>query len=130
MVELSEKAKQLLDGKNYAHIATLMPDGSPQNTLVWIDRDGDRVLFNTDDRRTKPRNLRADPRVSVSIAAAENPYSWVQIRGRMVEITAEGADAHIDALAKKYLDMDSYPYRTPEDERVIVAIEADAITEM
>ena len=129
-MKLNEKAKALLDGKNYAHIATLMPDGSPQNTLVWIDRDGDRILFNTDDRRAKPKNLRLDPRVAISIADAENPYNWVQIRGRVVDITSEGAVEHIDRLAKKYLNKDSYPYRTPEDKRVIVAIEADSITEM
>ena len=105
---LSQQAKEILDKKAFAHLATLMPDGSPQVTPVWVDYEGDRVVINTAEGRTKPRNLRNDPRVALSATDPDNPYEAVIIRGRVVEMTNEGADEHIDAMAKKYLDQDKY----------------------
>ena len=123
MSKLSADTLRLLgEGKNLATIATIMPDGSPQATVVWIDTDGEHVIFNTAEGRVKTNNLRRDPRVAVAIVNADNPYEQVTVRGRVVEFTHEGADAHIDALAKKYLDLDEYPLRNPDEQRVIVKI--------
>lgn len=123
MSKLSADALRLLgEGKNIATIATIMPDGSPQATVVWIDTDGEHVIFNTADGRVKTNNLRRDPRVAVAITNADDPYEQVTIRGRVVEFTHEDADAHIDSLAKKYLGADEYPLRNPDERRVIVKI--------
>ncbi|MCY3639297.1 MAG: PPOX class F420-dependent oxidoreductase [Chloroflexi bacterium] len=123
MSKLSADAiKMLSEGKNIATIATVMPDGSPQATVVWIDTDGEHVIFNTAEGRVKTENLRRDPRVAIAVTDADNPYEQVTIRGRVVEFTHDGADAHIDALAKKYLGMDEYPLRNPDEQRVIVKI--------
>lgn len=130
MVKLPDGVKKLLDEPNFAHVATLMPDGSPQVSVVWIDRDGDRILFNTADGRVKPRNIRRDPRVTISIIGQKNPYAWAAIRGRVVEMTEEGGDAYIDSLAKKYLDQDAYPNRRPGEVRLIVAIEPEGVSTM
>ena len=110
------------EGKNMATIATVMSDGSPQVTVVWIDTDGEHVVFNTAEGRVKTNNLRRDPRVAVSVLNADNPYEQVTIRGRVTEMSHEGADDHINALAKKYLGIDEYPHRQPGERRVIVKI--------
>ncbi len=124
---LSEGVKKLLLAPNFAHLATLMADGSPQVSPVWVDIDGDRILVNTAEGRSKPRNVRRDPRVAVSIHKQDNPYSSAFIRGRVVEITHEGADEMIDRLAKKYLGQDRYPYRQPGEQRVILVIEPEHV---
>lgn len=123
MSKLSADAIRLLrEGKNMATIATIMPDGSPQATVVWIDTDGENVIFNTAEGRVKTNNLRRDPRVAVSVLNADNPYEQITIRGRVTDITTEGADDHINALAKKYLGLDEYPNRTQGEQRIIVTI--------
>jgi PPOX class probable F420-dependent enzyme len=120
----------LLAGKNFAHLATLMPDGSPQNTAVWVEIEGDDIIVNTAEGRTKPRNLRRDPRVAISICDQENPYRAAFIRGRVTSVTPEGGDEGIDALAKKYMGVDSYPFRQPGEVRLVVTIEAEHIATM
>ena len=125
---LSDGVKKLFSEPNFAHLATLMPDGSPQVTPVWVDLDGDRILVNTAERRVKPRNVRNDPRVSISIINQQNPYSHAAVRGRVVDITHDGADALIDKLAKKYLGQDTYPFRQPGEQRVIFVIEAEHVS--
>lgn len=120
---LSEKQVNLIQGKNFAHIGTLSDDGSPQVTPVWIDWDGQHILFNTEQKRAKTKNLQSDPRVAVCISNSENPYQYVEIRGRVVEMIEEGADAHIDKMAKKYMGQEKYPFHKPGDVRVIVKIE-------
>ena len=124
---LSDGVKKLFREPNYGHLATLMPDGSPQVSPVWVDVDGDRILVNSAEGRSKPRNVRRDARVAISIYNQENPYSSAFIRGRVVEITHEGADEHIDKLAKKYLGQDKYPYHQPGDQRVILVIEPEHV---
>ncbi len=124
---LSEGVKKLFREPNYGHLATLMPDGSPQVSPVWVDVDGDRILVNSAEGRVKPRNVRRDARVAISIYNQESPYSSAFIRGRVVEITHEGADEHIDKLAKKYLGQDKYPYHQPGDQRVILVIEPEHV---
>lgn len=126
-IPLSEAARTLLEGQNFGHLATLMPDGSPQVTPVWVDHDGTHVLVNTAEGRVKLRNVRRDPRVAISIANQQNPYQMVTIRGRVVEVTHEGAEEHIDKMAKKYLGQDMYPYRRPGERRVILKIAPEHI---
>jgi PPOX class probable F420-dependent enzyme len=125
---LPDDARELLEAPNIAHLTTLMPDGSPQVTPVWVDYDGRYVLVNTAEGRQKPRNMRRDPRVALSLTDRENPYVWAMIRGRVVELTHEGADDHIDRLAKKYLGEDRYPFRQAGEQRVIVKIEPLRVT--
>ncbi|MGE5443802.1 MAG: PPOX class F420-dependent oxidoreductase [Ignavibacteriales bacterium] len=128
MSKLPELAHKLItEGRNFAAVATLMPDGSPQVSIVWIDSDGEHVIFNTAEGRAKAKNLRRDPRVAVTVINSENPYEQVMIRGHVVEMTHNGADTHIDRLAKKYLGVDRYPYRGPGEQRVIVKIAPDHI---
>src|SRR3972149_6652316 len=126
-VALSEGVKKVFQAANFAHLATLMPDGSPQVTPVWVDIDGDRIVVNTAEGRVKPRNVRRDPRVAVSITKQDNPYAWVVVRGRVVKITHDGADELIDKLAKKDLGQDGYPFRQPGGQRVILVIEPDHV---
>ncbi len=127
MAELTELAKRLLEGKNMAAVATLNKDGSPQATVVWIDTDGTNVIFNTAEGRLKTKNMRRDARVSISVINGANPYEQALIQGRVVAMTEEGADAHIDAMAKKYLGQESYPFRRPGEMRVLVTVAPDKV---
>lgn len=126
-MELPDLAKRLLDGKNFATIATLMADGAPQASVVWIDRDGDNIVFNTAEGRVKPNNMRRDARVAVAVIDHENPYQQAMIQGRVVAMEHEGADDHINKMAKKYMDVDEYPFRQPGEQRVIVKIAPDKV---
>jgi PPOX class probable F420-dependent enzyme len=126
-VKISEGVRKLLKEPNFASLATLMPDGSPQVTPVWVDFDGTHILVNTAEGRQKPRNVRHDPRVAVSVYNHQNPYSCATVRGRVVEITEAGADEHIDRMAKKYLGRDTYPYRGPDERRIIFKIEPEHV---
>lgn len=119
--ELSEDLAALLRRPILAHIATVMADGTPQSTPVWIDTDGSSVVFNTAKGRVKHRNIVRNPAVAISLVDDENPYRMVEIRGT-AEVVEEGADQHIDAMAKKYLGEDTYPFRQPGEERVIVRV--------
>ncbi|MGH9165646.1 MAG: PPOX class F420-dependent oxidoreductase [Acidimicrobiales bacterium] len=123
---LSEDVLALLRKPLMAHVATVMPDGTPQSTPVWIDTDGTDVLFNTAKGRVKHRNLLKNPAVAISFVDDENPYRMIEIRGR-AEMTDEGSDQHIDAMARKYLGQDSYPFRQPGEERVIVRVHPTAV---
>ena len=123
---LTDDVLTLLRRPLMAHVATVMPDGTPQSTPVWIDTDGTDVLFNTAKGRVKHRNLLQSPAVAISFVDDENPYRMIEIRGR-AEMTEEGADAHIDAMAKKYLGQDSYPFRQPGEERIIVRVHPTAV---
>ncbi len=120
--QVPEKYLDLFRKPAFGNLATLMPDGSPQVTPVWVDFDGQQVLVNSARGRQKDRNVRRDSRVAVAIQDPENPYRYLEIRGRVSEITESGADAHIDSLAKKYLGKDKYPFRAPGEVRVIFKI--------
>jgi PPOX class probable F420-dependent enzyme len=124
---LPEKAKDILSKQTFAHLATLMPDGSPQVTPVWVDYEGDQIVVNTAEGRTKPQNMRNDPRVALSATDPDNPYEAVIVRGRVSEMTHEVADEHIDAMAKKYLGQDTYPFRQMGEQRVKVYIEPEVV---
>jgi PPOX class probable F420-dependent enzyme len=127
MASIADYADLLHDKKAFAHLATLMPDGTPQSTPIWIDFRGGKVLINTAKGRVKARNMHEGAPVAVSVIDPDNPYRYVQVRGVVSAITGEGADAHIDALAKKYMGVDAYPFRQPGEERVIYEIEPKAV---
>lgn len=124
------KFRDLFNKKAFASLTTLMPDGSPQTTPVWCDVDGDYVIFNSAKGRQKDRNVRRDPRVAMAIIDPDNPYRYLEIRGKVVEITEQGADAHIDKMAKKYLGQDKYPYRQPGEVRVMYKIRPEHTSTM
>lgn len=123
--QIPEAYLDLFQKKAFASLATLMPDGRPQVTPVWCDYDGRHVIVNSAKGRQKDRNMRRDARVSLAIIDPDNPYRYLEVRGRVAEITEDGADAHIDRMAKKYLGQDKYPYRSPEEVRVLYKIEPE-----
>jgi PPOX class probable F420-dependent enzyme len=127
MAAIPDDAKHLFEEKDFAHVATVNADGSPQVSAVWVGRDGDLITFNTAEGRVKTNNLHRDERVAISIHAQDNPYENLIVQGKVVEMTTDGADAEIDALAKRYLDADSYPFRQPGEQRVTVKIEAEKV---
>ncbi len=121
--EIPEQYRDLFDKKAFASLATIMPNGQPQVTPVWCDFDGSHVIVNSAKGRRKDRNMRSNPRVSLAISDPDNPYRYLEVRGTVVEITEEGADDHIDSMAKKYMGVDKYPYRQPGEVRVMYKIE-------
>lgn len=127
---LNDTDRRLLDEPNFASVATSMADGAPQVSVVWIDRDGDDVLVNTAEGRTKTRNMRRDPRVAVCLFDRGEPYRQLMLRGHVTGFTHDGADAHIDFLAKKYTGADVYAGHRPDQQRVIVRIAVDAVARM
>ncbi len=126
-MKLPESVKKLIDEPNIAFFATLMKDGSPQVTPVWVDRENDFILVNTAEGRIKANNVKRDPRVAISIADRNNPYSMSTIRGKVVDITEEGADSHIDKMAKKYTGQDRYAWKKQTEKRIIIKIEASKV---
>jgi PPOX class probable F420-dependent enzyme len=126
-VTVPDKYGDLLKKPAFAHLATIMKDGSPQVTPVWCDYDGTHVRVNSAKERLKDKNMRRDKRVALSIQDPENPYRYIAIRGTVEQITQDGADAHIDALAKKYLGKERYPFRAPGEVRVIYRIRPDRV---
>ncbi|MDA4135806.1 MAG: PPOX class F420-dependent oxidoreductase [Thaumarchaeota archaeon] len=130
MNKLSEKSIALLKGKNFAYIATLNSDGSPQVTPVWADTDGKNVVVNTAMGRAKERNLTRDPRVAVAIHDMDNPYHRVSLDGKVINrIAGKQADDHIDSLSYRFTGNKSYQGRTVTEKRVILVIEPTRIRE-
>jgi PPOX class probable F420-dependent enzyme len=125
---LGDRDRTILEGPNFASVATVMPDGAPHVSTIWIDLDGDDVVFNTSEGRVKMQNLRRDPRVAISVFDRNDPYEQVVIRGTVVDIRRDGADDHIDRLAKKYLGLDEYPWRESGEQRLIVRVRLDRIS--
>lgn len=131
MATIPDKYNDLLhEKKPLAILATVMPDGSPQATPVWFDVADGKVRVNTARGRVKDKNMSTNAKVALSIVDPENPYRHLQIRGTIVQATEEGADAHIDSLAKKYLGQDKYPFRQPNEVRVMYVIEPSSISGM
>ncbi len=124
---LSGRVRAMLEAPNIAHLATLMPDGAPQVSPVWVDTDGSNVLVNTAAGRIKWNNVRRDPRVAIDVTERDNPYQMVTIRGRVIELREEGANAHIDKLAKKYTGRDSYGVK-PDEHRVVLVIRPETVS--
>jgi PPOX class probable F420-dependent enzyme len=126
---LTDDQKALFEGKNFAHLATVMPDGSPQVSPVWVEMDGNDIIVNSAEGRVKTNNLQRDPRVAISITSADDGYEMVAVRGRVVEMTREGAEEGIDRLARKYLGVD-YEGRTPGMVRVSIRIRPEVVASM
>jgi PPOX class probable F420-dependent enzyme len=125
--EISEPVANIIKQRNFAFLATLSKDGSPQVTPTWIDIDDTTILVNTAEGRIKQKNVSRDPRVSISLVNEENPYSMVTIKGRVIEQTKNGADQHIDKLAKKYLNIDKYPGHSSSIKRIILKIKPEKV---
>ncbi|HEX2556740.1 MAG TPA: PPOX class F420-dependent oxidoreductase [Nitrososphaera sp.] len=123
----SEPVVNLFKGKNFAFVATVMKDGSPQITPTWVDIEGDYIIVNTAQGRLKQKNVSRDPRVAISLVDDANPYNMVTVRGKVVEQTTKGADEHIDKMAKKYIGLDRYPNHMPGEKRVILKIKPEKV---
>jgi PPOX class probable F420-dependent enzyme len=130
MAVIPDKYLDLTQKKAFANLATVMPDGTPQVTPVWFDYTNGTLRVNTAQGRVKARNMQQGAAVALAIMDPDNPYRYVQIRGHVAKATEDGADAHIDQLAKKYLGQDKYPYRQPGEVRVTCEIAADKISVM
>jgi PPOX class probable F420-dependent enzyme len=124
---LPDDVRALITEPIFFHVATINPDGSPQVSVVWADLDGDRFVFSTAEGRVKPRNLRRDPRISISFTVPDDPYRNIVLYGRAVEIENRGIDL-IDRMARKYTDSDRYQWTRPGEVRVDVAVEVDRIS--
>ena len=124
---ISPGFKKLLSEPAFAEVATLMADGSPQITQVWVDTDGEHVLINTAENRQKTRNVRRDPRVAINVHDPAKPFRIANIRGRVVEEISAGAKQHVDALAKKYMGADRYSFGQPGQQRIILKIQPERI---
>ena len=127
---ITPEVAKLFQGKNFASLASVMNDGSPHVAPTWVDLDGNTILINTAGGRVKEKNIRRDNRIALSIYDQENPYNMVSIRGKVTELTEQGADEHIDKLAKKYLGVDKYPLRSPDEQRIILKIQPEKIHHM
>src|SRR3712207_2385865 len=130
--KLSPGAVKLLQEPQIAHLATIMPDGSPQLTPVWVDVEGDgsHILINTVEGRLKTQNIRRNPHVAVSVVDKHDPWRYAIVRGTIVEHRQVGADDHIDTLAQKYLGQATYPWRQPDQQRLILRIKPHHVLEM
>jgi PPOX class probable F420-dependent enzyme len=127
---IPDKFLDLFQKKAFANLATLMPDGTPQVTPVWVDYDGNHVIVNSARGRQKDKNMQRNAKVALSILDPDNPYRYLEIRGTVDAITEQGADAHIDKMAKKYMGKDTYPWRRPEEVRVLYKILPTKTTQM
>lgn len=126
--QMSDRERALFEEPNFAHFGTLDEDGHPHVSVVWIDVEGDLLVVNSAEGRHKVDQARRDARVGLSVHQQSNPYNSVSVRGTVVEVTNEGADEHIDKMAKKYLGQDTYPFRAPGERRVIIRVRPDAVS--
>ncbi|HVP52913.1 MAG TPA: PPOX class F420-dependent oxidoreductase [Terriglobales bacterium] len=124
---IPEKYRDLFNKRAFASLATRMPNDDVQVTPVWVDVDDSNVIFNSARGRVKDKNVRRDPRVTLTLMDPDNPYRYLEVRGRVVDITEKGADQHIDKLAKKYLGVDKYPYRQPGEVRVLYRVKPEHV---
>jgi PPOX class probable F420-dependent enzyme len=128
--KIPDQYKDLFSKVAFANLATLMPDGRPQVSPVWCDFDGSNIWVNSAKGRVKDKNMRRNKRVALSIQDPDNAYRHLDVQGEVTEITEQGADAHIDKLAKKYLGKDKYPFRQPGEVRVIYKIRPEKVATM
>ena len=125
--KITEPVAKLLEGMNFAFVATLMKDGWPQITPTWVDLENGKILVNTAVGRLKQKNISRDDRIAISVTDQNNPYHMVTVRGRVVEQTTGGADKHIDKLARKYLGVDKFPLHSPNEKRIILKIKPERV---
>ena len=124
---IDDRAEGLLKAKNFCHVATLRADGTVHGVPVWVDVQDGRPVLNSAEGRAWVRNLERDPRITLTVQNLENPYEYLEVRGRVAERTRDGADEHIDALAKKYMGAEEYPLRQPGEQRVIIRVEPEHV---
>ena len=124
------KYRDIFDKKTFCYVATVSASGKPQVTPVWCEFDGTHVVFNTARGRVKDANLARNPKITLAASDPDNPYRYVQVKGRVAEVTEQGADAHIDKMTKKYMNQDTYPYRRPGEVRVMVKIAPEKVHAM
>ena len=124
---LEARDRELLEAKNFCDVSTLREDGTIHTVPVWVDVEGDTVVLNTERNRAWPKNLRRTGHTTLTVLNYENPYEYLTITGPVAEETTEGALEHIDAMAKKYIGQDKYPFHQPGDERVIFRIAPDRV---
>jgi PPOX class probable F420-dependent enzyme len=129
MAKLTDEQKQFLTEPSFAHMATINKNGSPQVSPVWVDVEGDNVIVNSEEKRLKIRNVKRDPRVSLSVQDPQNAYRYLEIRGKVTKITPEGAFEHIDKMAQKYMGQEKYPYNRPYDVRVLLTIVPERVVQ-
>lgn len=122
------RSRELLEAKNFCNVATIGEDGTPDAVVVWVDVEGGDVVLNSAEGRSWPEALRRDPRVTLSVVNGENPYEYVVVKGRAVELTTDGADEHIDEMAKKYLGQDEYPFRAPGEVRIKIRVSPERVS--
>ena len=127
-VQIDGRARELIDAPNFVTLATERADGTTHLTVIWGDLEDGRIAVNGAEGRTWPENVRRTPEVSLVVVNNDNPYEYVSVRGRVVEDTHDGADEHIDRLAKKYLGKDEYPFRQPGEQRVKFLIEPERVS--
>jgi PPOX class probable F420-dependent enzyme len=127
MAAIPQSHTDLFNKKAFASLATVNPDGSPQVTPVWVDFDGTNILVNTARGRKKDRNLQGNARVALAITDPDNPYRYLGVQGRVVELTEQGADAHIDKMAMKYMGKEKYPLRAAGEVRVLAKISPEKV---
>jgi len=124
---IPEQYRDLFNKRAFASLATMMPNGTVQVTPVWVDAENGNVIFNSARGRVKDKNVRRDPRVTLTLIDPDNPYRYLEVRGRVVDITEKGAAQHIDKLAKKYLGVDKYPYAKPGEVRVLYRVKPEKV---
>jgi len=127
---IPEDYMDLFQKRAFGHLATVNADGTPQVTPVWIDFDGTHVLVNSARGRKKDKNMERNPAVALSIQDPDNPYRYLEVRGKVDEITETGADNHIDSMAKKYIGKDKYPWKSPTEVRVLYKIRPEHVSKM
>lgn len=127
---IPQKYADILEKVAFANIATVGPNGEPQNNPVWFEWDGERFKFSQTKTRQKYKNLQREPRLAISIIDPDNPYRYMELRGRLTEIEEDPDNAFINKMAKKYIDADEYPYHQPGDERVVVYVTPEHATHM
>ena len=127
---ISSGFRKLMGEPAFCQLATIMPDGSPQITQVWVETDGEHILINTPEGSQKEKNIRRDPRVAVNVVDPSNAWRLAMVRGRVVDVNNEDAVEQIDRLAKKYLNQDTYPFHRPDQVRTTIKIAPDKINEI
>lgn len=126
-LKVEGRGAELLEAKNFCNVSTIRSDGTVHGVPVWVDVQDGQPVLNTAEGRAWPRNLERDPRLTLTVQNMDNPYEYLEVRGRVAERTHEGADEHIDKLAKKYMDVDEYPLRKAGEQRVIIRVEPDYV---
>lgn len=127
---IPDSHSDILRKAGFAHVATIGPRGEPQCTPVWYDWDGARLKVSQTTTRQKYRNLRREPRVALAITDPENPYRYLEVRGRLDRVETDEGNAFINAMAKKYMDLETYPYTSPDEQRIVLFVEPEHSTSM